>query len=193
MTAKPLKTATGRLQLLLIAAVFAVPLALAAWMYYFDSSLVPESGSNKGALLLPIISISDQLPQSQLHSIAPKQWLLLYANDYACGDDCEQALLRLRQSRLMLGKDMQRVARVFLHGDSVPDTVLLNEQHAGLITMTDKDLAVLLEEKRPTELRAGGCYLIDPLGNLVMYFPPNLDPKEMVGDIKHLLKLSHIG
>jgi hypothetical protein len=193
MTTKPLRTAAGRLQLLLIAAVFAVPLALAAWMYYVDNSLVPESGSNKGALLLPIVSLGDQLPQSQLHSIAPKQWLLLYANDNACGGDCEQALLRLRQSRLMLGKDMQRVARVFLHGDSVPDTVLLNEQHTGLITMTDKDLAVLLEEKRPTKLRAGGCYLIDPLGNLVMYFPPNLDPKEMVGDIKHLLKLSHIG
>jgi hypothetical protein len=193
MTTKPLRTAAGRLQLLLIAAVFAVPLAMAAWMYYFDNSLVPESGSNKGALLLPIVSLGDQLPQSQLHSIAPQQWLLLYANDHACGGDCEQALVRLRQSRLMLGKDMQRVARVFLHGDSVPDTVLLNEQHTGLITMTDKDLAVLLEEKRPTGLPAGGCYLIDPLGNLVMYFPPNLDPKEMVGDIKHLLKLSHIG
>jgi len=193
MTTKPLRTIAGRLQLLLIAAVFAVPLALAAWMYYFDHSLVPESGSNKGALLLPIASLGDQLPQSQIVTIAPKQWLLLYLNNYACGDDCEQALLRLRQSRLMLGKDMQRVARVFLHGDSVPDTVLLNRQHAGLITMTDNDLAVLLEEKRPAELLAGGCYLIDPLGNLVMYFPPNLDPKEMVGDIKHLLKLSHIG
>jgi hypothetical protein len=193
MTTKPLRTVAGRLQLLLIAAVFAVPLALAAWMYYFDDSLVPESGSNKGALLLPIVSLDDQLPQSQIHSIAPKQWLLLYANDYDCGGDCEQALQRLRQSRLMLGKDMPRVTRVFLHGDSVPDTVLLNEQHAGLISMIDKDLTVLLEEKRPTELPAGGCYLIDPLGNLVMYFPPNLDPKEMVGDIKHLLKLSHIG
>ena len=66
-------------------------------------------------------------------------------------------------------------------------------QHAGLITMTDLSLARLLEEKRPAELLPGGSYLIDPLGNLVMYFPPNLDPKEMVGDIKHLLKLSHIG
>jgi hypothetical protein len=50
-----------------------------------------------------------------------------------------------------------------------------------------------LEQKRPKEQRPGGCYLIDPLGNLVMYFPPDLDPKEMVGDIKHLLRLSHIG
>jgi hypothetical protein len=39
----------------------------------------------------------------------------------------------------------------------------------------------------------GGVYLIDPLGNLVMYFPPDLDPKDAVRDIKHLLKLSNIG
>ena len=43
------------------------------------------------------------------------------------------------------------------------------------------------------QLQAGGCYLIDPLGNLVMYFLPGLNPKDMVADIKHLLKLSHIG
>ena len=193
MTAEPKKAALGRLQLLGIAAVFAVPLALAAWMYYFDNSLAPGSGSNNGALLLPIVSLSDELAQSEIHNIGSNQWLILYANNDACDDQCGDALVRLRQTRLMLGKDMQRVKRVFLHGDSLPDTVTLEEQHAGLITMTDNDLNMLLEMKRPSELQPGGCYLIDPLGNLVMYFPPNLDPKEMVGDIKHLLKLSHIG
>lgn len=193
MTAEPKKAALGRLQLLGIAAVFAVPLALAAWMYYFDNSLAPGSGSNNGALLLPIVSLSDDLAQSEIHNIGSNQWLMLYANNDACDDQCDDALVRLRQTRLMLGKDMQRVKRVFLHGDSLPDTVTLEEQHAGLITMTDNDLNMLLEMKRPAELLPGGCYLIDPLGNLVMYFPPNLDPKEMVGDIKHLLKLSHIG
>ncbi len=93
----------------------------------------------------------------------------------------------------MLGKDMPRVVRVFLHGDSAPDTVSLAQQHAGPITISDKDLGALLEEKRSAELQAGGCYLIDPLGNLVMYFLPGLNPKDMVADIKHLLKLSHIG
>ena len=193
MTAEPRKAALGRLQLLGIAAVFAVPLALAAWMYYFDSSLAPVAGTNKGALLLPIVSLNDELPQSEIHNIRSNQWLMLYANAYVCDEECDHALVRLRQSRLMLGKDMRRVERVFLHGDSLPDTVTLEEQHAGLITMSDKDLNVLLEKKRPAELQRGGCYLIDPLGNLVMYFPPDLDPKEMVGDIKHLLKLSHIG
>ena len=193
MTSDTPGTRIGRLQLMLIAAVFAVPLALAGWMYYSGSSLVPDSSTNKGALLLPIVSLRDELPGSAIHNASPNQWLMLYANIAVCDEECAEALIRLRQSRLMLGKDMQRVGRVLLHGDSVPDTVAINEQHAGLITISDKDLIRLLEEKRPTNLQQGGSYLLDPLGNLVMYFPPDLDPKEMVGDIKHLLKLSHIG
>ena len=144
-------------------------------------------------LLLPTSSLRAEIPRSALHNAAPNQWLMLYANLAECNAECRDALLRLRQSRLMLGKDMRRVARVFLHGDSAPDIVSLEQQHAGLITIADKSLSALLEQKRPAELQAGGCYLIDPLGNLVMYFPPGLDPKEMVGDIKHLLKLSHLG
>ena len=193
MTAEPAVSAAGRRQLLLIAAVFAVPLMLAAWMYYFDRSLAPDSGTNKGELLLPIVNLNAELASSDIHNNVSNQWLMLYVNTSDCGSACDKALVRLRQSRLMLGKDRGRIERVFLHGDSAPDTVAIEQQYSGLITMTDKDLNLLLEEKQPTELQPGGLYLIDPLGNLVMYFPPNLDPKEMVGDIKHLLKLSHIG
>lgn len=192
MTTEPRKTGAGRLQLLAVAAVFVVPLALAAWMYYFDS-MVPGSTTNKGALLLPTLSLRDELPHSELHKHQSNQWFMIYVGSAECADDCDKALVRLRQSRLMLGKDMQRVGRVFLRSESAADTVDIDKQHAGLITISDKGLARLLEESRPKELQLGGCYLIDPLGNLVMYFPPDLDPKEMVGDIKHLLKLSHIG
>jgi len=93
----------------------------------------------------------------------------------------------------MLGKEMDRVRRVFLHGDSLPDTVFLTEEHPGLITIEDSSLSGLLNNKRPAELPAGGYFLIDPLGNLVMYFQPDLDPAKMVDDIKHLLRLSRIG
>ena len=193
MTTEQAGRASGRRQFLLIAAVFTVPLILAAWMYYFDNSLAPESATNKGDLLLPITNLNDELGQSDILNTDISQWLMVYPNTANCDRTCDDALLRLRQSRLMLGKDMRRIERVFLHGDSAPDTVALEQQHPGLITMYDKDLSLLLQGKRPTESLPGGIFLIDPLGNLVMYFPPNLDPKEMVGDIKHLLKLSHIG
>ena len=88
---------------------------------------------------------------------------------------------------------MDRVQRVFLHGETPPDTVFLAEEHPGLITIEDSGLTGLLRNKRPADVPAGGYFLIDPHGNLVMYFRPDLDPAEIVDDIKHLLRLSRIG
>ena len=61
------------------------------------------------------------------------------------------------------------------------------------MTIEDGSLTRLLNNKKPADLPAKGYYLIDPLGNLVMYFRPDLDPSEMVDDVKRLLKLSRIG
>ena len=183
----------GRLQLTLIALVFFGPLILAAWLYFSGEGLRPEGRTNHGALLEPIVNLGELLPDSPLHAHNDSHWLLIYSTDAACDEACELALYTLRQSRLMLGKEMERLRRVFLHGESAPDTVLLAEQHAGLITLRDSGLSDLLENKKPASLSAGGFYLVDPLGNLVMYFRPDLDPSEMVEDIERLLEHSRIG
>ena len=186
------KKSSGKMQLALVALAFGAPLLLATWMYKSDH-LQPDSGSNYGTILQPIVNLTDLLPSSPVVPLTEHQWLMLYVNTSSCDQGCLEALYRLRQSRLMLANEMSRVTRVFLHGESTPDRVFLKEQHAGLITITDKDLVKLLAGKQPAEHRPGGIYLIDPLGNLVMYFSPELPPGEMVEDIKHLLKLSRIG
>lgn len=191
MTKKKGKAA--RLQLLLIALVFLGPLMLAAWLYFGGRALLPEGRTNHGELLLPLANIRDALPESPIHERNDGHWLLIYRNEAVCDAGCEFALYTLRQSRLMLGKEMDRLGRVFLHGESAPDTVYLADEHAGLIALSDSGFSTLLKNKRPSELSAGGYYLVDPLGNLVMYFPPDIDPSDMVEDIKRLLKFSRIG
>ena len=184
---------SGRLQMLLLAAVFIGPLIIAAWLYYGGETLQPEGRSNHGVLLDPIVGLDDELPGSAIAEHYDQTWVLVYMNAARCGDTCREALYTSRQARLMLGKEMDRVARVFLHGNTPPDTVFLAEEHPGLITIEDSRLAGLLNGKRPADIPAGGYFLIDPHGNLVMYFRPDLDPAEMVDDIKHLLRLSRIG
>jgi hypothetical protein len=184
----------GRLQLLLIAAVFLGPLLIAALLYFQGSPLQPAGRTNHGALLEPHMSLRVELSGLGVgEHYDGTSWLLLYSNPDPCNDGCRNALYTLRQSRLMLGKEMDRLRRVFLHGDTVPDTVFVAEEHQGLITIEDGSLAGLLNNKRPVDLPAGGYFLIDPLGNLVMYFRPDIDPADMVDDIKHLLRLSRIG
>ena len=188
------KDIKGRLQLTLIALVFFGPLILAAWLYFSGAGLRPEGRTNHGVLFEPIVNIGESLPDTSIIEHAEGRWLLVYENRGACGEECEFALYTLRQSRLMLGKEMDRLGRVFLHGDTAPDTVLLAEQQAGLIQpCSDSSLSKLLQNNKPAELTAGGFYLVDPLGNLVMYFRPDIDPSDMVEDIKRLLKHSRIG
>ena len=189
----PARQRTGRLQLLLVAAVFLGPLLVAAWMYYGGGSVQPQGRTNHGALLEPITNLAEELPVSAVHAHYQQSWVLLYSHDTTCDATCRDALYKLRQSRLMLGKEMDRLTRVFLHGNTPPDTVFLAEEHAGLVTIEDGSLTRLLNNKKPADLPAKGYYLIDPLGNLVMYFRPDLDPSEMVDDLKRLLKLSRIG
>lgn len=182
----------ARLQLSFIAVVFFGPLAVATYMYY-GGHFQPTARTNNGTLLEPIVNIAETFPESVLAREGDGYWMLLYANDDNCLSDCEHALYTIRQSRRMLGKEMDRLKRVFLHGDSPPDTVFINEQHAGLIAVEDGSLVRLLNNKKPATQKAGGYFLVDPLGNLVMYFQPDIDPGKMVEDIKRLLKLSRIG
>lgn len=192
----------GRAQLALIAAIFFVPLAAAAWLYYGGQGFQPAGRTNAGHLLQPIINVNDELAAtggaqvtvSDLTGGASEgNWVLAYRNPGACDENCETALYRMRQSRLMLGRDMTRLVRVFLHGDISPDKVRLEAEHDGLITTSSSGLDRILDRKRPTDLAPGGLYLIDPLGNLVMYFAAELPPEAMVEDIEHLLDLSRIG
>ena len=183
----------GRKQLLLIATVFFGPLLVAMWLYYQGELLQPEGRANHGALLEPIANLADLSTGSALQSENDGHWLLIYSNAGDCDEPCEFGLYSLRQMRLMLGREMERVKRVFLHGASAPDTVFLADEHAGLITLEDEPLTRALSDKKPADLAAGGYYLIDPLGNLVMYFHPELDPGDVVDDIKRLLRLSRIG
>ena len=187
------KTTKGRVQLLLVAAVFLGPLAFATWLYFGGQGLTPDGRTNNGALLEPIINLTEALPESPLHVPTDGRWSLIYANSAACDEACEYSLYTLRQSRLMLGKEMDRLLRVFLHGATAPDTVLLADEHQGLITLQDSNLSDLLDNKKPTDLEPGGYFLVDPLGNLVLYFRPDIEPSAMVEDIKHLLELSRIG
>jgi len=191
MTAPEARRGPARLQLLLIAALFLGPLALAAVMYYGAVGLKPSGRSNHGVLLEPVRHLSEEHPE--LRELSGGQWLLVYANDGACSGNCREALHTLRQARLMLGNDMNRITRLFLHAAIPPDRVFLDEQHKGLRTSDNAGLAQDLRSALPQSVPADGFFLLDPLGNLVMYFRPELGPREMVEDIGHLLDLSRIG
>jgi hypothetical protein len=88
---------------------------------------------------------------------------------------------------------MERLGRIFLHGETPPDTVFLANEHEGLVALEDGELSELLALRTPAAVAEGGYFLVDPHGNLILYFAPDLAPRDIVADIERLLRLSRIG
>ena len=193
MTEPADKRPRGRLTLLLIALVFLGPLVLAAWLYYGNDALQPEGRANKGVLLEPITNLPETVPGSALYELEGGRWKLVFPYTDECGEECRNGLYTIRQIRLMLGREMDRLERVFLHGDAPLDTLFLEAEHEGLVTLGETSLAAFLVNQVPPDVPANGYFLVDPLGNLVLYFPPGIRPRDMVSDLKRLLRLSRIG
>lgn len=175
--------------MLIIAALFFLPLGLSFAMYY-GNLWRPSETSNHGVLIAPAV------PLEGIPSDLPLQgkWSLVYIGDGACDEACEDTLVFGRQVRLTLNNEMTRVQRVFLATNHCCNTAYLTSEHPGLIVsdLAGADSARLLAQF-PNVERARTLFVVDPLGNLMMRYDTREPPKGLQSDLKKLLKLSHIG
>lgn len=200
----PAAVRRGRRQLLALAALFFVPLGVAFWMYYGPAGWRPAGDASKGDLIDPARPLAS-LVLPTLDGAATEagflrgKWTMLYVGDGLCDDRCRQALYLMRQSRIALNKDMDRVQRVFLVTGRCCDRGFLAKEHPDLLVARVEDAAsaVLLEPFPSYDgvpvAAAGRIYLVDPLGNLLMSYAPAAPDKALLSDLKKLLRLSHIG
>jgi hypothetical protein len=195
----------GRRQLLILAAIFFVPLAVAFWLYYGPSGWRPVGGTNQGDLVDPAVPLpAASLAQPYAARTAPEflrgKWTIAYLGDGACDERCRQALYLSRQSRIALNKDMGRVQRVFLATGQCCDRAYLQAEHPDLVVAVIGDDAGsrALLAKFPAlggvpAAEAGRLWVVDPLGNLVLSYSEQAPDKALLTDVKKLLRLSHIG
>jgi hypothetical protein len=121
------------------------------------------------------------------------RWILLTVASGACDHDCAEKLFFVRQTHAALGKDRDRVQQVLLvTAAPLPPPVI--EAHPALVVLrvAPEELAPLLPVAEGTT-HADHIYLVDPLHNLMMRFPPNPDPARTRKDLQKLLKASRIG
>ena len=187
----------GRRQLLIVAAVFLLPV-LGAFALYYGQLWRPAGSSSKGELITPARPLeiaglrhADGTPADA--SVFQDKWTLLYIGDGACDADCRNSLVFARQSRLALNNEMTRVQRVFLATGNCCANDYFKAEHAGLIALdaSSPDAQKLLAQF-PAD-RAHSLYIVDPLGNLMMRHDASHTTKDLLDDLKKLLKLSHIG
>lgn len=196
---------SGRRKLLLLALVFLGPLAGAYALYYL-SDWRPSGTVNKGHLLNPALP----LPKLALRTAdgAPvaadalkRSWTLLYVGSSNCAEVCRKALYNARQVHTALGKEAHRVQGVYIATDAAalgPLQEFLQAEHQGLKLWTAElaarlELMVFFGGADMDPEAPGNIYVIDPLGNWVMYYLANDPPKGMLKDLKKLLRVSRIG
>ena len=178
----------GKRELWLVAALCFGPFALAMLAYYAGPRLPQLPGSRE--LVQPPASIAG-LPLDPPATPGDRpRWSLIYAKMGACDEQCMRHLDRLRQVHWALGRDLDRVRRVFLHDvDTVPPA--MGEFAAGRL---DVELGPpLAAELRAQRIASGRVYIADPRGNLVVSYSPDVDQKELLRDLERLLDASGIG
>lgn len=173
----------GRIKLLVLAAFFALPVAAG---YFAYSWWTPEKGSNYGELLSPVA-----LAEPTVAALKGK-WIMLQLDSGACDAYCERKHYLMRQVRKAQGKDQMRIERLWL----VTDAAAPRKELLDAISGTRIERAA--SHRFSGFAAANGAladhiYLIDPLGNLMMRFPRDPDPKGMIKDLQRLLKTSQIG
>jgi hypothetical protein len=176
----------SRRMMLLLIALFVLPLA-ASFALYYGIGWRPSGSSNHGELLQPI----RQLPSftDSLHG----KWALAYVGNGACDDDCKQALVFARQTRLSLAQDTTRVNWVLLATEFCCDRGYLDTQHRGMVILDVSGKRAELLSVLPAKDLNHSLFVIDPLGNIVLRYDVRQNPRGLLDDMKKLLKLSHIG
>jgi hypothetical protein len=113
------------------------------------------------------------------------KWVLVTFDAAACDAACEKKLYTVRQVRRAQGKDAERIERLWMVTDAgKPRAELLAAIEGTHLSSGTLDF--------PGE-RARHIYLVDPLGNLMMRFPPDPDPARTIKDLQRLLKYSRFG
>ena len=180
-----------------VIAICAAPVLVSYLMYYV---VKPQGRTNYGTLIdpraypIPALAAStlDGKPAS-LDALKGK-WIMLQVGSGDCDEACRNRLFKMRQLRLMQGKEMNRIERVWLITDDKPIETMLLREYDGTHMMHANAQAI--ERWLPVDAGTSAqdhIYLIDPLGNLMMRFPRNADPSRVKRDMSRLLTASSIG
>jgi hypothetical protein len=190
------RTNRGRWMMALVVLLCAAPVLASYFTYY----VWKPRGQAYGDLIHPAHDLPQALPLRTLDG-APAdatslkgQWLLVVVDGGSCVGACEAHLVLQRQLREMLGRERDRVDKVWLVVDEVPLAANLRTSLEASPSMTvlrtdGTELATWLQPAAGQPMTAH-LYLVDPLGRWMWRSPPKPDPQRMKRDIEKLLRAS---
>lgn len=189
------RTRSGRLKMLALLAVCVAPVVASYFSYYVAR---PQAQRSFGELVeqrpVPALAATGLDGAPVALASLKGQWLLVSVGGGACDARCEQHLYLQRQLREALGKEKDRVDRVWLVTDGAPvrPELLPALKQATVLRVGEAQLATWLAPAAGQRL-PDHLYVVDPMGHWMMRFPAGLD---MAGagkarrDLERLLRAS---
>ncbi|MDM0012405.1 hypothetical protein QTH87_08155 [Variovorax sp. J22P168] len=172
------RTLQGRWKMLFVLLCCAAPVIASYFTYYV---VRPEGRSVYGELIDP------QRPLPGIEAIEPDgkvlrlpalkgQWLLVAVAGAACDALCEQQLYLQRQLRESLGREKDRLDRVWLVSDDqpLPERLAQGLRGATVLRVPAAELQKWLPASAGHDV-SEHLFVVDPLGNLMMRFPARMD------------------
>jgi hypothetical protein len=216
---KPVEqTNQGRMVLLLIAGIPLTMILAATWLWFFvargELDIVGALGTaNRGELIQPPRQLQDARIRElsgqkfAFSDLEPRWSMVVPGTDGRCDSDCEKSLYETRQIRVAIGKDVNRLRRIYISDTDSENTqfavTALSDGRAAPNSFTDylkvehDSLKVLLlskEEQRVLFPEQQGdpttWYLVDPAGWVMMAYDNQVPYKDVIADLKFLLKNS---
>ena len=199
------RTAHGRWQMLAVLLVCAAPV-VAAYLAY--RGIRPQALTNYSELIQPPRPLPASLPLADLGgaAVAPLslrgQWLLVVVSSGACDAACERHLWLQRQLHESLGREKDRVDKLWLIDDGAApraETLAAIGANAGVKAAGMTPATVLRVDHAPLDAwlapAAGRAledhlYIVDPQGDWMMRAPPDADPAKLKRDVEKLLRAS---
>ncbi|GAB4215854.1 MAG: cytochrome c oxidase subunit I [Rhodoferax sp.] len=196
--AGPVPKAAGRWKLLALVLACSLPVVVAYFVFYV---IKPQGQAAFGQLIDPV----RPMPEAALRDTEGKatplaalkgQWLLVKVDGGACVASCQAGLLLTRQLRLMLGQGMERVDWVWLIDDTqapVPTLLRDVQRDKAWVRFAQPTTIASWLPAADADQRHQRLYVVDPMGNAMMYFPLPLDrvtAARAKHDLEHLLRAS---
>jgi hypothetical protein len=181
-----------KLTALALILVFTLPVILAKLA--LDNEWFNKGSTNKGQLLNPIIEAGDLF----IVEGEEPHWRLTYVIPNDCDLACENAIFSISQVRTAVGREMDRVDAVFIVTEKSDLKAVRNleENNFGKLLKADANNVNNLFQ----ESGNNGIFIVDTLGNVILKFNSTLDreqaimdSRDILADLRKLLKLSRIG
>ncbi len=191
------RTVIGRAKMLLVLLVCAAPVVASYFTYFV---IRPEGRTNYSELISPPREVPAALPFLNLQGEAVHastlhgQWLLVVVAGGACDAECDKKLWVQRQLRETLGREKDRLDKLWLiPDDGMPAAKALQALAEGppvtVLRVPRESLAAWLEPASGHRLE-DHLYVVDPMGNWMMRAPAALEPLKLKRDIEKLLRAS---